>query len=330
MSTEVTTENQFENTDDLDAFSSGFFGQKSGGSEPTKLTAEQEQVENEELSEESETQSNTEVNVDTDDEQDEAELKEEIPDKPKRKTVQDRIDEVVRQREELRRENQTEIQKLRDELEALKKGQTQKVEPEVRKEPQPDALDANGEPIYALGEFDPQFIRDLTKFTLEEERSKAKAESEEQQRQTAIQQEQQALQTQWNEKVSEATKEYPDFVEKGQALLNNFNNLDSNYAGYLSNVLMNMEKGPDVLYYLSNHPEEANAIVNSGAQKATLALGRIESRFLQSEQEAPKPRVTKAPVPPVARARGTNGAFISVAPDTDDLDAFTQEFFKKA
>jgi len=91
-----------------------------------------------------------------------------------------------------------------------------------------------------------------------------------------------------------------------------------------------MDKGPDVLYYLSNHPEEANSIVNSGAQKATLALGRIESRFLKSEQDAPKPKLTKAPAPPPrgAQARGTNGAYIAVAPDTDDLDAFEQEFFK--
>jgi hypothetical protein len=147
------------------------------------------------------------------------------------------------------------------------------------------------------------------------------------QRQSVAEQEQQALQSQWNERVTAATTDYPDFVEKGQVLLSNFNDLDQNYAGYLTQVLMSMEKGPDVLYYLSNHPEEAASIVNSGAQKATLALGRIESRFLQSEQEAAKPKITKAPVPPVARARGTNGAFVSVAPDTDDLDAFTSEFF---
>lgn len=89
-----------------------------------------------------------------------------------------------------------------------------------------------------------------------------------------------------------------------------------------------MEKGPEVLYYLSNHPEEAISIVNSGAQRATLALGRIESRFLQNEQQAPKIKVTQAAPPPVARARGTNGAFIAVAPDTDDLEAFEKEFFK--
>lgn len=321
--TQVTTDTQVENNDDLDAFATDFFGEKKAESEPAKPAAEQDVPDLEEKVE-------AEAQTDEDAEKDEAELKEEIPETPKRKTFQDRIDEVVRQREELRRENQTEMQKLREEIAALKKTPTDPTTVAAEaKEPEPDALDADGNPIYGLGEFDPQYIRDLTRFTLNQERAKVQAEVAETQRQTAQQQEQQGLQTTWNEKVTSATEEYPDFVEKGQELLNGFNNLDPNYAGYLSNVLMSMDKGPEVLYYLSNHPDEATAIVNSGAQKATLALGRIESRFMQSEQEAPKPKITKAPVPPTVRTRGTNGAYVGVAPDTDDLDGFSSEFFRK-
>lgn len=318
--TQVTTEAQIDVTDDLDAFTNDFFGRKSPEEKPAnKTNADAEQDAEGQPSEDTEAQS---------DEADEAELEEEISEKPKRKTVQDRIDEVVRQREELRRESAAQIAQLRQELEDFKKS-SNPVKEEAAKtaEPSPDALKEDGSPVYSLGEFDPQYIRDLTRFTLEQERTKVQAEMAETQRQSVAEQEQQALQSQWNERVTAATTDYPDFVEKGQVLLSNFNDLDQNYAGYLTQVLMSMEKGPDVLYYLSNHPEEAASIVNSGAQKATLALGRIESRFLQSEQEAAKPKITKAPVPPVARARGTNGAFVSVAPDTDDLDAFTSEFF---
>jgi hypothetical protein len=320
--TETTTEVQFDNTDDLDAFTADFFGEKKADSEQAKPTAEQDEPEEK-------TPEDVEAQKDADNEADEAELTEEIPDKPKRKTVQDRIDEVVRQREELRRENAAELQKLRDEVAALKKPAGEQVTSQEATEPSPEALDKDGNPIYALGEFDPQYIRDLTRFTLDQERAKVQAETAESQRVADQQKVQQELQSSWNERVTSATEEYPDFVEKGQELLNGFNNLDPNYAGYLSNVLMNMDKGPDVLYYLSNHPEEAAAIVNSGAQKATLALGRIESRFLQSEQDAPKPKITKAPNPPAVRARGTNGAYTGVAPDTDDLDAFSAEYFRK-
>lgn len=318
--TEVTTEAQIDITDDLDAFTNDFFGQKSSEEKPdtTKQVADQDEED--------------QPSVDTDaqtDEEDEAELQSEVKEPPKKKTVQDRIDEVVRQREDLRRENAAELAKLRQELEDFKKSSAP-VKPDVTaSEPTPDALDANGNSVYALGEFDPQYIRDLTRFTLQEERTKVQAEMVEAQKVNVATQEQQILQTQWNGRVETATQEYPDFVEKGQALLNNFNNLDQGYAGYLSNVLMQMDKGTDVLYYLSQHPEEAMTIVNSGAQKATLALGRIEARFLQSEQNAPKPKITKAPPPPNVRTRGTNGAFMSVAPDTDNLDDFEAAFFAK-
>jgi hypothetical protein len=317
--TETTTEFQFDNSDDLDVFSAGFFGQKPAESTPTKVETEQEEVVEAPVEAEAQT-----------DEEDEAELQEEVKEAPKKKTVQDRIDEVVRQREELKRESERQLNELRAEIEKLKTPATATTAP-VAAEPQPDAVDKDGNPVYGLGEFDPQYIRDLTRFTLNQERAKVEAEMVQSQRQAAAQAEQQALTSTWNGKLTEATKEYPDLVEKGQALLNGFTDLPPDYAGYLSTVLMQMEHGPDVLYYLSNHPDEARQIVNSGAQKATLALGRIEARFVKSEQETVKPKESKAP-PPIPRnvqARGTNGAFIAVAPDTDDLDAFSAEFFKR-
>jgi len=319
--TEVTTEVQFEDNDDLDVFTAGFFKQ-----------AEQPKAKVAESTEQEKSSQDTEVEADAQtDEEDEAELQEEVKEAPKKKTVQDRIDEVVRQREELRRESERQLAEMRAEIEKLKNPvQQQPVQQQAAEEPRSDAMKDDGTPVYPLGEFDLQYIRDLTRHTLQQERERMQAEMAQTQRQTALQQEQQALQSTWNGKLAEAVKEYPDLQEKGQALLNNFTNLDTNYASYLSTVLMSMDKGPDVLYYLSNHPDEAREIVNSGAQKATLALGRIESRFLKDEQEAPKPKQSKAPAPPPrnVQARGTNGAFIAVSPDTDDLDEFEAEFFK--
>ena len=317
--TEVATEHQEVDTDNLDAFADDFFGQK-----PSK---EAPKTKEPEAAQEGDAEEVVAAEAQTDAE-DEAELEQEVKEPVKKKqTVQERIDEVVRQREEIRRDGDAKIEALRKEFEEYKKGS--QPAPVEAKEPQPDALKEDGTPVYQLGEFDPNYIRDLTRFTLETERSKAQAEWAEQQRVNSVQQEQQALQAGWNTKVEAATVENPDFVEKGQALLVNFENLDPGYAGYLSSALMNMEKGTDVLYYLANHPDEAKAIVNSGAQKATLALGRIEARFLTGDENVPRAKVTKAPAPPPVRARGTNGAFIAVEPDTDDLDLFEAEFFKK-
>lgn len=318
---EVTTESQEVDTDNLDAFASDFFGQKKDAAvAKTKTEAEQETTTDDKGTEAQE------------DALDEVEAQEEIPDKPKRKTVQERIDEVVRQREDAKREAAAEVAKLRQEFEDYKKSSNPaKPEDAKSEEPTPDALKPDGTPVYGLGEFDPQYIRDLTRFTLNQERTKVQAETAEAQRVEAVNQEQQTLQTGWNAKLETAKTEYPDLVEKGQTLLNGFNHLDPNYAGYLSTVLMSMDKGPDVLYYLSNHPEEATTIVNSGAQKATLALGRIEARFLDADEQKKlaKPKVSNAPPPPAERARGTNGAFITVAGDTEDLDEFSQAFFTK-
>jgi len=322
--TQVTTEAQIEVIDDLDAFSNDFFGQESDTVEEKTPTttepAEQDEV-TKPVSEDTEAQ--------TDDEQDEAELQEEISEKPKRQTVQDRINELVRQREEQKRESEAQLAALRQEIEDFKKGAAPAQAAPEKAEPTPDDVDADGEALYPLGEFDPLYIRDLTRFTLNQERERVQMEEIQAKAQAEVRAAEQALQTQWNEKLTNATQEYPDLMEKGRDLLNGFNDLDPNYAGYLSAVIMSMDKGPDVLYYLSNHPEEANEIVNSGAQRATLALGRIEARFLKDEEAAPKKKFTKAPTPPQERTRGTNGAFISVAPDTDDLDAFAAEFFKK-
>lgn len=318
--TEVTTESQEVDTDNLDTFADDFFGQKSDANIPkTKGDVAQDDDAADGTTQETEAQ--TDPNDDPDAEFVEA--------PPKKKTVQDRIDEVVKQREDAKREAAAELAKLRQEFEDFKKGA---LSPEVKaekSEPTPDDLKEDGEPVYPLGEFDPQYIRDLTRFTLATERAKATAETEQARRETEVNQAQVELQTSWNEKLETAKTEYPDLVEKGQELLNGFNDLPTDYAGYLSTVLMSMDKGPDVLYYLSNHPEEARAIVNSGAQKATLALGRIEARFLVDEQTAAKPKITKAPPPPIVRARGTNGAFVEVAPDTDDLESFSDAFFRK-
>jgi hypothetical protein len=166
---------------------------------------------------------------------------------------------------------------------------------------------------------------------LEQERVQLSQKAEAQARERQLQEQRASLQQNWSTKLETAKQEYPDLIEKSQALINRFNNLEPQYSQYLTDTFMEMDHGPEVLYYLSSNPDEAIKIINSGAKKATIALGRIEARFadVANQKLAARPKVTKAPPPPVARARGTNGAFVSVAPDTEDLSAFEQEFFRK-
>lgn len=318
-----TTEGQVVDTDDLDAFANDFFGEKKQAKPAAKPEAE---LDDEATGKVEDTEAQTpDPNADPDAEFVEA---------PKKKpTVQDRIDELVRQREDAKREAASELAKVRKEFEdKITALQPKAPVAKASDEPTPDDTNEDGSPKYSLGEFDPQYVRDLTKFAFAQERAKAEEEAAKSSQQIAENQAREVLTTEWNGKVEVAKTTYPDFTEKAQTLLNGFNSLDTGYAGYLSTVLMSMDHGTDVLYYLSNNPEEATKIVNSGAQKATLALGRIEAKFYEADQQkqAAKPKVSKAPVPPAVQARGTNGAFVAVAPDTDDLDAFSDAFFKEA
>jgi hypothetical protein len=329
-------------TEDLDAFTNEFFGRNPPQEPKAETTAEQteevtaEQDQDEEATEPEAAQEDDEVEGTNDQDVDAGGdgVDEPANSSKAKPTVQDRINELVRQREEAKRDAASQLEALRREFEeklaALKPAEP-KVEP--KGEPTPDDLNEDGTPKYDLGEFDPQYIRDLTKFTLEQEKLASKAQAAEE---VKAQQEREAydkLTTEWNQKVEATVAENPDFMEKGQKLLDGFKDLDGSYATYLSTLLMSMDKGPEVLYYLSNNPAEAVTIVNSGAQKATLALGRIEAKFLEAAatKTLAKPKVSKAPppAPPAARSRGSNGAFVGVSPDTDDLDAFAGEFFKR-
>ena len=322
--TQTTTESSSSVTDDLDAFATELFGGAPAATPDANQEVEQEEV----IAETGDTETQSDELTDQEVEAAEVELA-----KPKSK-VQERIDELVRQREEAKREADAKIDAMRkefeDKLAALKPVEPVKAAP-TGGEPDPDALDDEGNPKYALGEFDPKYIKDLTRYTLETERAAVLAQEAQQRETQAHQLQVQQLQENWTTKVESAKEKYPDLVEKGQALLGGFANLPPAYSDYLTTVLQSMDHGPDVLYYLSNHPEEAHAIVNSGAQKATLALGRIEARFVEAEatKVLAKPKITKAPPPPTATARGTGGGGRSVSPDTDDLDAFASEFFAR-
>jgi hypothetical protein len=65
---------------------------------------------------------------------------------------------------------------------------------------------------------------------------------------------------------------------------------------------------------------------------ATLAIGRLDAKFNKPPVQRKKrntKKVSEAPKPPESsRSRGSGGKF-AVAGDTDDLDAFEKEFYKR-
>lgn len=328
-------------TEDLDAFSAELFGRKEADTDKTKSEeVKTEDKESDALNENEDTQTDEDDTLATEDE-DETEDTEtdeddstETDDKSKKpkNRFQERIDELTAKAREAERREQATLKRF-EELEK-KLSQSKDEKPEPVKEavgPAVDDKNEDGSEKYPLGEFDPNYIRDLTRFTLEQERNALKAKDEQEAQQKKFEAEREALTESWTEKLGPAKERYPDFNEKGEQLFGTFNGINQAYGEYLTATLMSMDFGPDVLYYLANNLDEANKIVASGPTKATIALGRLEAKFAdaEAEKQTKRPKVSKAAPPPDIQLKGSNAVMPEVPDDTDDLDAFAAKLFKK-
>jgi len=191
--------------------------------------------------------------------------------------------------------------------------------------PSPVAMNEDGSLKYPLGEFDPAYIADLTVFTIDKVTKERETEASKAAAQKAAQDHLNQLNTNWQNKITETEKTTPDFRAKGQELIGTFSDLAPAYGEFLAQTIMGLDAGPEVLYHLANHLDEAQAIVSKGPLGAAISLGRLEARFAKSGEQ-PKPRVSAAPKPAPSTARGV-AVGGEVKGDTDDLDAFSAAFF---
>jgi hypothetical protein len=310
--------NPVDITDDLEAFETEFYGLKPDQPEPEPEPDDEDDLEGADPEDDS-----LEADDDEPEEEDEdADPEPEPEPKPKKKSAQERIKELTAKAREAER-REAELLKRLEKLEAPKEVPATP-EPSKASEgaPDPDAKDADGEAKYPLGEFDPQYIRDLARFTVAEEtRSQRQAYEQERSQQQLLQG--------WTEKVAEVEKEIPDLRENLEKLSPVFDGADEGFSDYLAQTIMGSDVGPQVMYYLSQNIGEAQRLVASGPAAATLMIGRLEARFLStSEEKKQQKKVSKAPTPPESRVRGNSGRF-QIAPDTDDLDAFEKLYFSK-
>lgn len=255
--------------------------------------------------------------------------------KPKKKSVQERFDEITAARREAEREVET-LHRRIAELEAASKT-NKETKPESSpavnvkidsSEPNVDDTDEDGQLKYPLGEFDPNFVRDLTRYEFKKTQAEERARLEQEQAARQAEEARTALDKQWQEKVVEVEKTLPDIRQAGVVLDDAFKGMDPGYEEYLANTIKMLDNGPEVLYYLANNIDEAKAIANAGPVLATIALGKLEAQIASQKTPKPVKKVTTAPEPPATRVRGTTGKF-DVADDTDDLEAFERKFFQR-
>lgn len=315
------------NTDDLDAFQDLMDG-KAKAPEPK---VEPEKVVDAPTEDDTPEDDTLETEL-TDGSEEEEKETPALSGKKNKKTFQERINELTaKAREAERREQETlaHLAEIKSRLDNPPEKKPENTAPETDG-PNPDAILEDGSVKYPLGEFDPAYIRDLTKHTIAEEQKLLEAKREQTDAETEKRNVQQALMSEWETKLEAAEEKYEDLRPKAAELEDTFRNLDPAYGEYLVTTIMSLDAGPDVLYYLANNLDEAKAIVASGATKATIALGRLEGRLAKEDEvDEPRPTPTRAPTPPIVQNKGSSGGRATVRPDTDDLDAFEKAFYSK-
>lgn len=313
-------------TDDLDVFSNLFEGRESP-------QPEEEKVEDNEPSEKPEAEDaeaeEPEKSEAEDEAKDETEESKDSEEKPRKKpSYQERINQLTAKAREAERAKEA----LEARVAELEKATSQSKPTEQTSStpsvpvPTPEDKNPDGSDKYPLGEFDPQYIRDLNRAIIEEEWARKKAEEEKTFREQQEEKARQALDSQWQERVKPALAEYDDFVEKTLDLEDTFKDLDSGYSEYLVSVIKSLDNGPEVLYYFASDLDKARELVRSGPLAATLALGEVNALFKKQPSPKKEIKVSKAPPPPQVGKGATPR--VSIAPDTDDLDAFSKLFEK--
>lgn len=309
-------------TDDLDAFTDLMVGKAQ-----TPVEEDDEpKINNVEVDTDADDDDDTQVTETTDDEapDEDDDSEDRVEDKPKKKVnrYQERINELTAKAREAERALAA-LQAAQQQQTEAPKAATPVVQPDDA--PNPDAKNEDGSDKYPLGEFDPAYIRDMARHTIDREWAVRKEQEAQEtaQRQEAAARE--ALQAQWVEKLTPITEQHEDFIDKTMGLEGAFDGLDPAYSDYLVMTIKSLDHGPEVLYYFANNLEEAKRFVQSGPLAATLALGEINAMFKgQTRKEA---KVSKAPPPPQVNKGSKTRT--TVAADTDDLDAFASMLFTK-
>lgn len=310
----------------LDDFAAEFFGTGKPKEEPAEEaveTGDQDEAPatDDETEKTEETAEDPEGDEEVDNPDDDSKFK-----VKKKLTARERIEQINAKFREKEREAQELAARLA-EIEAKIANPEPKVETQAveKKGPSPDDKTETGEEKYPLGEYDPDYIRDLHKFEADRAKAELLAEIENQKKAEARQAELKVITESWNSKVAEATERLPDLADKAAELEEVLSGTPPEVVESLAMTVMTLENGPEVIYYLAQNPTEARQIARGGAQ-ALIALGKIDAMVKPAKTETKK--VTAAPEPPPARTRGVQGRF-TVPADTNDLDAFSAEFFRR-
>jgi chromosome segregation ATPase len=257
-----------------------------------------------------ETEANTEAEGEEDDESDKPDA--EKGEKPKKKGGwQRRIEKLVGQREEERRQRQA-LEARLAQLEARAGGEKSQVA-------KPSTEAAAGKPDPATFETHAEYVEALADWKYEQRSSADKANAE----RARLISEQETLQKTYLDRLKSFTETHDDF----QDVLDDVSDIP--VPAHVQGLLMQSEHGPELVYELGKNRAELERIAKLSPTSAALAIGRleakIEARVSASEEKKPETKkVTQAPKPIEPVGKGTS----AVAKSIDDPNLSFPDYVK--
>jgi hypothetical protein len=211
-------------------------------------------------------------------------------DKPKKKSgYQRRIDKLnARYSEERKAREALEHRLAQLERSGEPKGEKVEAKAPTEGEPNPDDFENHSD-----------YVKAVTRWTIEQSQKTAKAEAEKQR----LEQEQAELQKSHQGRVKAFAEKHEDFFE----VLESVEHVPVSSA--VMELLVSSENGPELMYELAKNAGELERVSKLSPLAAAREIGRIESR-LQKAAEPPKvepKKLTQAPKPiePVGGSKGS-------------------------
>jgi hypothetical protein len=220
------------------------------------------------------------------------------PQQRPRQSAQERINELTRERREAEREAEY--------------WRSRATQPPREAQPEAQAQPGEGRPDpgqYGAGEFDPQYLEDLTDWKAEQAVQRHLNAREQQSRVST------AIQT-FNQRVSE---QFPEGEPDGIANLRRLPQL----SPVIQDIVTTVEAGPKIADHLGSNPRELQRISALPPAMQAFELAKLDQRL--SAPPTPQPKTVSDAPPVTPTVRGQGGRF-APAPDTDDFAAFEKTY----
>jgi hypothetical protein len=149
----------------------------------------------------------------------------------------------------------------------------------------------------------------------------------EQARQQQAQQQQAAIAKTWTERLEATRARIPDFDDVVQGAIADHN---VQISRAMSEAITESEQGPDVVYYLAKHPDEARRISALSPLAAAREIGKIELKVTPEAEPDKTAEVKVSKAPPPVKPVGSKASTGKTLDDAgDDYQAYKAARLRK-